>query len=183
MHPHYHLIMTHSARCHNDPTPPPIPHLLAAHVTSSESFHVIAHVPIPAAARSKIWACGLSLAGNAGSNPARGMDVFSHVSVVCCQVEVSTSGWSLVQRSPTECSVSEYDREASIVRSWPSGGCRAREKLICVACSAFDCYRFFDRFFPWFDSTAAENAVFILRKKPYGFFRNINPFLSLLIQP
>jgi hypothetical protein len=25
----------------------------------------------------------------------------------------------------------------------------------------------FDRFFPWFDSTTAENAVFILRKKPY----------------
>jgi hypothetical protein len=29
------------------------------------------------------------------------------VSVVCCQVEVSATGWSLVQRSPTECSVSK----------------------------------------------------------------------------
>jgi hypothetical protein len=28
------------------------------------------------------------------------------VSVVCCQVEVSATGWSLVQRSPTECGVS-----------------------------------------------------------------------------
>jgi hypothetical protein len=27
------------------------------------------------------------------------------LSVVCCQVEVSASGWSLVQRSPTDCSV------------------------------------------------------------------------------
>jgi hypothetical protein len=27
----------------------------------------------------------------------------SVVSVVCCQVEVSVTGWSLVQRSPTEC--------------------------------------------------------------------------------
>jgi hypothetical protein len=35
------------------------------------------------------------------------------VSVVCCQVEVSATGWSLVQRSPTECGVSEYDSEAS----------------------------------------------------------------------
>jgi hypothetical protein len=35
------------------------------------------------------------------------------VSVVCCQVEVSATGWSLVQRSPTECGVSECDREAS----------------------------------------------------------------------
>jgi hypothetical protein len=36
------------------------------------------------------------------------------VSVVCRQVEVSATGWSLVQRSPTECSVSKKcDREAS----------------------------------------------------------------------
>jgi hypothetical protein len=28
-------------------------------------------------------------------------------SVVCCQVEVCVSGWSLVQRSPTECGVSK----------------------------------------------------------------------------
>jgi hypothetical protein len=35
------------------------------------------------------------------------------VSVVCCQVEVSATSWSLVQRSPTECGVSECDREAS----------------------------------------------------------------------
>jgi hypothetical protein len=34
--------------------------------------------------------------------------------VVCCQVEVSASGWSLVQRSPTDCGVSKVcDREAS----------------------------------------------------------------------
>ena len=30
----------------------------------------------------------------------------SVVSVVCCQVEVSATDWSLVQRSPTECGVS-----------------------------------------------------------------------------
>jgi hypothetical protein len=29
------------------------------------------------------------------------------VSVVCCQVEVSATSWSLVQRSPTECGVSK----------------------------------------------------------------------------
>jgi hypothetical protein len=37
------------------------------------------------------------------------------VSVVCCQVEVSATGWSIVQRSPTECGVSECDHEASSV--------------------------------------------------------------------
>jgi len=37
----------------------------------------------------------------------------SVASVVCYQVEVSASGWLLVQRSPTECGVSECDREDS----------------------------------------------------------------------
>jgi len=40
----------------------------------------------------------------------------SLVSVVGCQVEISAPGQSLVQRSRTECGVSEYDREASIMR-------------------------------------------------------------------
>jgi len=40
----------------------------------------------------------------------------SLVSVVRCQVEASILGWSLVQRSPTECVVTECDREASIMR-------------------------------------------------------------------
>jgi hypothetical protein len=70
-------------------------------------------VPIPVAARSKAWVCGRSLAGIVGSNPTGGHGCLSLVSVVCCQVEVSASGWSLVQRSPTECGVSECDREAS----------------------------------------------------------------------
>jgi hypothetical protein len=35
-----------------------------------------------------------------------GHGCFSVVSVVCCQVEVSATGWSLVQRSPTDCGVS-----------------------------------------------------------------------------
>jgi hypothetical protein len=41
----------------------------------------------------------------------------SVVSVVCCQVEVSATGWSLVQRSHTECGVSKVcDGEASTMR-------------------------------------------------------------------
>ena len=44
------------------------------------------------------------------------------VGVLCCQVEISASGRSLFQRSPTECGVSECDREASIIRRpWPIG--------------------------------------------------------------
>ena len=44
--------------------------------------------------------------------------------VVCHQVEVSATGRSLVQRNPTDCGVSDCDREASIKRRpWPTGGC------------------------------------------------------------
>jgi hypothetical protein len=50
----------------------------------------------------------------------------SLVSVVCYQAEVSASGWSLVHRSPTDCGVSECDRESSTMRRpWPIKGCRA----------------------------------------------------------
>ena len=45
------------------------------------------------------------------------------VSVVFCPVEVFASGWSLVQRSPTECGASECNRKASIMRRpWPTRG-------------------------------------------------------------
>jgi hypothetical protein len=37
----------------------------------------------------------------------------SLVNVVCCQVEFSATFRSLVQRSPTQCGVSEFDRGAS----------------------------------------------------------------------
>ena len=46
--------------------------------------------------------------------------------LMSCQVEVSAPDWSLVQRSCTECGVSEWDREASIVRRpWPTKNCCA----------------------------------------------------------
>ena len=51
------------------------------------------------------------------------------MNVVCCQVEVSASGSSPVQRSPNECGVSEGDREASIMRGLiPLRGCCAMKK-------------------------------------------------------
>jgi hypothetical protein len=62
--------------------------------------------PIPVAALSKAWVCGLSLAAIAGSNPAGGHGCLSVVNVVWCQVDFSASGLSLVQRSPTHCGVS-----------------------------------------------------------------------------
>ena len=44
------------------------------------------------------WDCGLE------SHPGHGC--LSVVSLVCCQVEVSATDWSLVQRSPTDCGAS-----------------------------------------------------------------------------
>jgi len=45
------------------------------------------------------------------------------VSVVRCQVEVTASGCSLVQRSPTNWGVSDCDRETAVMRTpWPTGG-------------------------------------------------------------
>jgi hypothetical protein len=71
--------------------------------------------PVPAAARSKAWVLDRSLTGIVGchnpSNPSvesrQGHGCLSVVSVVCCQVDVSASGLSLVQRSPTDCGVSK----------------------------------------------------------------------------
>ena len=61
--------------------------------------------PIPATAQSKAWVCNRSLATILDSNPAGDMDVW-----VLCLVwkKVSASGWSLVQRNPTECNVSDW---------------------------------------------------------------------------
>ena len=42
------------------------------------------------------------LSGIAGSNRTAGMDVCLLLSVVCCQVEISASDRSLVQRNPTD---------------------------------------------------------------------------------
>jgi len=53
----------------------------------------------------------------------RGHGWLSLASVVWCQVEVSASGLSLIQRSPTECGGSEFDRKTSTKRRpWPTEG-------------------------------------------------------------
>ena len=63
-------------------------------------------------ALSTVLVRGRSLAETAVSNPT-GTRYLSLVSVVCCQVEVSATGRSLLQRSPTECGVSECVLENS----------------------------------------------------------------------
>jgi len=47
-------------------------------------------------------------------------------------VEVSATGWSLVQRSPIVCGVSECDSKTSTIQSpLPTRGCRTNKNKIC----------------------------------------------------
>jgi len=80
-----------------------------------QTWEVSVFKPIPVAAWPKALVCGCSLGLRVRISPTAWMFVLS---AVCCQVEVSESGWSLIQRSPTECGVSECDNEASIMRPW-----------------------------------------------------------------
>ena len=90
------------------------------------------------AERSKARECDLSLAGIAGSNSARVMDL-SLVRVVCCQIEVSAMGRSLVQRSPADCSVMVCDLETSRIRRPRSAlGCCSRKKEVFGLCKLSD---------------------------------------------
>jgi hypothetical protein len=60
---------------------------------------------MPAADISKARVCGQSFVGIKVSNPARAWMSVSLVSVICRKVEVCTKGRSPVQRSPTDCDV------------------------------------------------------------------------------
>ena len=82
-------------------------------------------MPVPVAARH--GSAAVRLMGSRVRIPLGAWMSFMNV-VFCVGLEVSASGWSLVQRSRTECGVSECDREASITkRCWPTKGCCAME--------------------------------------------------------
>ena len=64
------------------------------------------------------------------SDPAGGHECPSLASVVCCPVEVSATGRSVVQRGPTDCGVPECDLEMSKMRRpWPTRRCCARKNV------------------------------------------------------
>jgi hypothetical protein len=66
--------------------------------------------------------------GQAKKKTHLGHGCLSLVSVVCCQVEVSATSWSLVQRSPTVCGVSKQCmivKRRKMRRPRPPRGCRA----------------------------------------------------------
>jgi hypothetical protein len=92
---------------------------------------------------------------NCGFESRRGYGCLSLVKVVCCQAEVTASGWSLVQRRPTECGVSECDYESSTMRGLGAPGLLRRVKKIILKINysfashmtIFSCVHF--NFFLW----------------------------------
>jgi len=79
-------------------------------------IYIYIYKTITVDARSKASVCDLLHVGIAGSNPTRGHGCLSLAIFVCCQTEVSASGLSPVQRSPSNCDASKCDREISIIR-------------------------------------------------------------------
>ena len=56
--------------------------------------------------------------------------------VECCRLVVPALDRSSVRRGPTDCGVSECDREAWIMtRSWPTGGCCVIKKNYAAPCT------------------------------------------------
>jgi hypothetical protein len=81
------------------------------------------------ATKAKVWVCDPSIAGIAVSNRAVGLDVY--ILWVFSGIYLSVSRGSLVKRSPTECGVSECDREASTTRrTWPTRRCPGRKRSV-----------------------------------------------------
>jgi len=73
----------------------------------------------------------------------------SVVSVVCCLIEVSATGRSLVQVSPSECVVSECDPKASIMKwPWSNSDCCATARSTLESCR-----------YQWFKYTVEKEII------------------------
>jgi len=103
------------AQCLNQLQPPALPRAPAELLTNSKSSCCYSSTSSTNSKRKLIllvclrpfacWDCGFE------SHRGRGHGYLSVVSVVCCQVEVSVSGWSLTQRSPTDWGVIAKPRQ------------------------------------------------------------------------
>jgi hypothetical protein len=104
---------------------------IKGNVKHSRRKYIMCEWPITVAARFKAWIGGGRLLGVWVRIPPEGVEF---VSCECYQLEVSATGSSLACRSPTDCGVSECDREAWIIRRpWPTRGCCIMgEKIFCV---------------------------------------------------
>jgi hypothetical protein len=84
--------------------------------------------PIPVATRSKVWVWGCLLTGIVGSKLG-GMNICLLLGFwVCCRVEFSAAGWSLVQRNPT---CFECDLRFSTMRRLTLSRAVERRRKVC----------------------------------------------------
>jgi len=76
--------------------------------TERLSFFGELYNKVPGPSSRAVWSVGLRplACWDRGFESHRGHGCLSVVSVVCCQVEVSATSWSPVQRSPTDCGAS-----------------------------------------------------------------------------
>ena len=79
-------------------------------------FQYIRLAPISVAARSKTWVLAVGLIRLRFQIPPGGHGCLSFAIVVRCEVEVSATGRSLVQKSRNESCVPECDRDALTTR-------------------------------------------------------------------
>jgi hypothetical protein len=64
------------------------------------------------------WDCGFESRG-----------AWMSLVILCCQIEASASGWSLIQRCPIDYGVFGFDLEASTMRRpWPARDCHVIER-------------------------------------------------------
>jgi len=77
-------------------------------MTPSNFLKIHLNIILPSTSWSSQWPSFIIIMNIKASVSYRGHGSLSVVSVVCCQVEVSATSWSLVQRSPTDCGVSLY---------------------------------------------------------------------------
>jgi hypothetical protein len=99
------------------------------------------------------------------------------LNVVCCQEEVSATGWSLVQRSPTECDMSEYDHVASIMRrSWPTGeSCAMQRKDSSVITKVGYIAIRRRHYFFFYSGSLLKLQGYALKHRVIEYQQNINP--------
>jgi hypothetical protein len=127
------------------------------------------------AAQCKVWACGRSVHGIAGSNSAGGMNVCL-LRAVCCQREVAAKGRSLTQRISTACGVTECDREVSTVRRpWPKRGCQTVIYIFIYLCIYLYTYLmyFFIHIHPAVFTVTEIRTKYTATHKPLMLYNNV----------
>jgi len=90
--------------------------------------YLVAYCRLPIAGGRAFWGVRLRplACWDRGFESRRGHGCLSLMSVACCYVVVYESGWSLIQRSTTECGVSECEGVKSPCPTW---GCCGMQEI------------------------------------------------------